>query len=60
MSDYLGRKRIAYVSCGGFSDFLEAVRVYHGCDRSIYDGELGRVIARGMTGINALWYSQGR
>ncbi|HVR26525.1 MAG TPA: hypothetical protein VMU26_24760 [Candidatus Polarisedimenticolia bacterium] len=54
MSDYLGRKRIAYISYKGHSDFLEAVRIYNGWEWSIYDGELGRIVARGKTDINAL------
>lgn len=54
MTDFVGRKRIAYISYGGHSDFLETLRVYHGWKWSIYDGELGRIVARGETGINAL------
>jgi len=50
----LGRKRIAYISYKGHTDFLEAVRIYHGWEWSIYDGELGRIVARGKTDINAL------
>jgi len=42
------------MSYDGHSDFLETLRVYSGWRWSIYDGELGRIIARGETGINAL------
>ena len=54
MTDFIGRKRVAYISYKGHSDFLEALRVYHGWQWSIYDGELGRIVARGEAGINAL------
>ena len=53
VTDFIGRKRVAYISYDGHSDFLETLRVYHGWKCSIYDGELGRVVARGETGINA-------
>jgi hypothetical protein len=54
VTDFIGRKRVAYISYEGHSDFLETLRVYHGWKWSIYDGELGRIVARGETGINAL------
>jgi hypothetical protein len=53
VTDFIGRRRAAYVSYGGHSDFLEAIRAYHGWNWSIYDGELGRVVARGEAGVNA-------
>jgi hypothetical protein len=54
VSDYLGRKRIAYIAYKGHGDFLEALRVYHGWEWSVYDSALGRIVASGKTGINAL------
>ena len=54
MNDFIGRRRVAYISYDGHSDFLEALRVYHGWKWSIYDGELGRIVCRGEAGINAL------
>jgi hypothetical protein len=54
VTDFIGRKRVAYISYDGHSDFLETLRVYSGWKWSIYDGELGRVVARGEAGINAL------
>jgi hypothetical protein len=54
VTDFIGRKRVAYISYDGHSDFLETLRVYHGWKWTIYDGELGRIVARGETGINAL------
>lgn len=45
---------MAYISYEGHSDFLVAVRIYHGWEWSVYDGEQGRTVARGKTGINAL------
>ena len=53
MTDFIGRKRVAYISYDRHSDFLETLRVYHGWQWSIYDGELGRIVARGEAGINA-------
>jgi hypothetical protein len=53
VTDFIGRKRVAYISYGRHSDFLETLRVYHGWQWSIYDGELGRIVARGEAGINA-------
>lgn len=54
MTDFIGRKRVAYLSYNGHSDFLETLRVYHGWQWSIYDGEVGHIVARGEAGINAL------
>jgi hypothetical protein len=54
VTDFVGRRRVAYISYDGHSDFLETLRVYHGWNWSIYDGELGRIVANGETGINAL------
>jgi hypothetical protein len=54
VTDFIGRKRVAFISYDGHSDFLETSRVYHGWEWSIHDGEQGRIVARGETGINAL------
>ena len=54
MSDYVGRKRIAYISFMGHTDFLEAVRIVNGWEWIVYDGALGRVVADGKTGIKAI------
>ena len=39
VTDFIGRKRVAFISYDGHSDFLETSRVYHGWKWSIYDGE---------------------
>jgi hypothetical protein len=54
MSDYIGKKRIAYLSFDGHTDFLEAVRIHNGWEWSIYDGELGRIVGSGRTGVKAI------
>jgi len=54
VSDHIGQKRVAYMFYEGHSDFLETLRVYQGWNWSIYDGQLGHVVACGTTGINAL------
>ena len=54
MADFIGRQRVAYISDNGPSDFPETLRVYSGRKGSIYDGEPGRIVARGETGVKAM------
>jgi hypothetical protein len=35
VTDFIGRKRVAYITYNGHSDFLETLRVYHGRQWSI-------------------------
>jgi hypothetical protein len=53
VTGFTGWKREAYISYDGHSDFLETLRVYRGWKWTIYDGELGRIVAHGETTVNA-------